>query len=323
MSSTLGLAQGCLFGAFVGDAAGARLEFLGRKPTEIEIADALEMRGGGVFQVAPGQVTDDGELTLALARALVDAPQFPRDLVAANYRAWFSSRPFDMGNATSAALAGPVGAGEALADAVSKRAAAHNMESKANGALMRSSGLAIWSTRLSTEGAGNAARDDARLTHPNQSCQWANAAYVVAIRHLLLNPEDRIGAFAQAKLTLTSAPVEEAEEVLSWLGDAESGQLPAGYPNAGFVRIAFSHAFHHMLRGTSFVDALHAVLACGGDTDTNACIVGALVGARAGLAGIPENMTRAVLCCDTSTGQPRPGWLRTHDALELAGKLLV
>lgn len=65
------LAQGCLVGAFVGDSAGARLEFLGHRPDDTELDDALAMKGGGVFRVAPGQVTDDGELTLALARALV------------------------------------------------------------------------------------------------------------------------------------------------------------------------------------------------------------------------------------------------------------
>ncbi|CAN5402449.1 hypothetical protein BH11PSE7_BH11PSE7_36830 [soil metagenome] len=167
-----------------------------------------------------------------------------------------------------------------------------------------------------------AAREDARLTHPNPSCQWANAAYVVAIRHLLLNPEDSQGALAQARQALKPAAIGEAGEVLSWLDDAESGKLPPAHPLAGYVRIAFSHAFHHMLSGTAFADALHSVLACGGDTDTNACIVGGLVGARVGATGIPKEMIQAVLTCDTSKGRLRPDWLRTHDALQLSGKLL-
>ncbi|MBQ0917748.1 ADP-ribosylglycohydrolase family protein [Hydrogenophaga aromaticivorans] len=321
MTNIIHLAQGCLLGALVGDAAGARLEFLGRKPTEVELADALAMKGGGVLRVAPGQVTDDGELTLALARALVDSPQFPREEVAASYRAWVDSSPFDMGQATSAALGGPAHSTGSLADAISRRAAAHNMASKANGALMRASALGIWSTGLSMNDAAQAARDDASLTHPNPSCQWASAAYVVAIRHLLLNSGDGSGAFEQAKEALGTAD-EESEEVLSWLEDAESGELPAAYPSAGFVRIAFCHAFHHLLRGHIYVQAVHQVLACGGDSDTNACIVGGLVGARVGISGIPENMTRAVLECDTTKGRPRPEWLSTRDALGIAQSLL-
>src|SRR5690606_31536387 len=104
MTNIIHLAQGCLLGAFVGDAAGARLEFLGRKPTEVELADAQAREGGGVLRVAAGQVTVDGELRLALARALVNAPQVPPGGVATGYRAWRNSKPFDVGQATSGAL---------------------------------------------------------------------------------------------------------------------------------------------------------------------------------------------------------------------------
>ncbi|WP_157764836.1 ADP-ribosylglycohydrolase family protein [Acidovorax delafieldii] len=90
----------------------------------------------------------------------------------------------------------------------------------------------------------------------------------------------------------------------------------------GFVRIAFFHAFHHMLRSTPFIDALQNVLGYGGDTDTNACIVGGLVGARVGLFGIPRQTIEAVLSCDTSKGRPRPSWLSPQDASELAQRIL-
>lgn len=91
MNTIRNLAQGCLLGALIGDAAGSRLEFLGRKPTQADVAEALAIKGGGVFGLAPGQITDDGEMTLALARSLVGSLQFPRERVAANYRAWVAS----------------------------------------------------------------------------------------------------------------------------------------------------------------------------------------------------------------------------------------
>lgn len=199
------LAQGCLVGCFVGDSAGARLEFLGRKPGDTELDDALAMKGGGVFRVAPGQITDDGELTLALARALVGEQTYPRDRVATNYRAWVASPPFDIGNATSSALGGKVRADVSIADAVSASAAKHNLASKANGALMRVSPLGIWSVRCTVEEAVAAARADAALTHPNLACQWTNAAYVVAIRHLLLNAGDVRGRSSKRRGHLMGA----------------------------------------------------------------------------------------------------------------------
>lgn len=64
------VALGCLLGACAGDAAGATLEFMGRRPTRAEVESALKMPGGGVWNVALCQITDDGELTLCLAHAL-------------------------------------------------------------------------------------------------------------------------------------------------------------------------------------------------------------------------------------------------------------
>ena len=56
------MARGALLGAFIGDASGATLEFLDRKPSAEDVERALSMVGGGCWRVAPGQITDDGEL---------------------------------------------------------------------------------------------------------------------------------------------------------------------------------------------------------------------------------------------------------------------
>ena len=69
-------ALGSLLGACVGDAAGATLEFIGRTPSYEEALRAMAMSGGGYFKLAPGQITDDGELTLSLARALSSSRNF-------------------------------------------------------------------------------------------------------------------------------------------------------------------------------------------------------------------------------------------------------
>jgi ADP-ribosylglycohydrolase len=168
--------------------------------------------------------------------------------------------------------------------------------------------------------AVEAARADARLTHPNPACQWSTAAYVVAIRHLILNRGDHEGAFQAAESVLAQ---ESVGEVRGWLVDARRGALPAFHPQAGFVRIAFTHAFHHLARGTGYAEALAEVLAGGGDTDTNACIVGGLLGAAWGSEGVPEAMQAAVLGCDTTLGQPRPDWLHPRHGLARLPDLLA
>ena len=310
--SMIDRAQGCLLGALIGDAAGATLEFLGRRPTEEDLDRALAMSGGGVFRLAPGQITDDGELTLALAHALTDGEgDYDLDKVAARYKAWFDSGPFDTGGTTHSALSVRIQDGFSLGEAMTQRAQAHSMGSKANGALMRATPLGIWAARQTVDEAVRVARADACLTHPNPSCQWANVAYVLAIRHLMLREGDSSGAILAARDALEAGLEEGAEEVLGWLDDACAGKLPDCHPQSGYVRIAFTHAFHHLQMESGYEQALRQVLAGGGDTDTNACIVGGLVGARCGVDAVPPQMLQAVLECDTQGGRHRPGWLRT------------
>jgi len=294
--------MGAVLGALIGDAAGATLEFLGRQPTAVEVEQALGMCGGGIWNTAPGQVTDDGELTLALLQALAGQPRYDVNRAARAYRLWYLSDPFDIGNATTNALEEGDPDSPDLAELIARRASMFNSESKANGSLMRATPLGVWSARVSVEEAVDAARADARLTHPNPSCQWSTAAYVVAIRHLTLNADDHRGAFEAARSIL---PTGEGDEVRGWLEDAEAGQLPPFHPQAGFVKIAFTHAFHHLLRCTPHVQALRETLSGGGDTDTNACIVGGLLGALWGEKGLAEEMRKIVLELTTNSTKKR------------------
>jgi ADP-ribosyl-[dinitrogen reductase] hydrolase len=94
-------ALGAVLGALVGDAAGAVLEFFGRSITAGDVAHALTMPGGGTWDVAPGQITDDGELTMSLLHALVEAPESPCSAAAARYASWVASDPFDVGATTA------------------------------------------------------------------------------------------------------------------------------------------------------------------------------------------------------------------------------
>ena len=143
---------------------------------------------------------------------------------------------------------------------------------------------------------------DARLTHPNSSCQVSTAAYVLAIRHLIQKPGDHRGAFAAA----LSHAQSTSEEVSQWLQDAQEGNLPPAHPMAGFVRYGFTYAFHHLYRATPFQKAILETLVRGGDTDTNACIVGGLLGALHGMDKIPKSALDKVLACDIRHGQQRP-----------------
>lgn len=305
---------GAVMGALVGDAAGAVLEFLGRPPREDEVEHALTLPGGGCWGVAPGQLTDDGELTLCLLNALPPRVGYDVERVAAAYVAWYRSRPFDVGGTTAAALGAFVpGSNNAATNAAAvlvQAARDYSHASKANGSLMRASPIGVWGYELSADVIASAARQDSALTHPNPSCADAVAAYAIAIAALIRTAGDRMAAFAESQAWVSSSATQEVRE---WLTLAESGARIPYHPQAGFVKIAFVHAFRHLLTGSGFVAALRETLLGGGDTDTNACIVGGLIGAADGIAGVPSAMAATVLNCDTRAGRPRPEFLHPRD----------
>lgn len=322
------MALGCLLGALGGDAAGATLEFLRRTPTRGDVERAMQMPGGGVWNVAPGQITDDGELTLCLAQALSENGTFSLETIARSYARWIASNPFDIGRTTMQSLgAGSNSVGEKLGYGEAMRKAAKHLcwDSKANGSLMRASPLGIWGFRLEDEVLGSLAMQDSSLSHPNLSCCYGVGCYAIAIASLMRQPRDRATAYKQATLWLETRRTENPTaylEVRGWLNDAEQNIKIPYSPHIGFIKIAFTHAFRHLLLGSDYVSAIRETLLGGGDTDTNACIVGGLIGAACGAEAIPESIKNPVLTCNTKQGgNPRPEFLQTTQVPALLKKL--
>ena len=319
-------AAGCLVGALVGDAAGGTLEFLSHQPTDAEVKYAMTMPGGGAHKLAPGQITDDGELTLCLLWALSESSEFPLEQIALNYSAWMKAYPFDVGNTISRAFR--IGFNEdwqtkyntqSLAEAMTQTALENSLGSKANGSLMRATPLGVWGYQLEDEVLGEYAQQDSLLSHPNESCCQAVACYSIAIASLMKYTGNGELAFEKA---YQWAKGHAGQEVINWLDDARANKQQPYHPQTGFVKIAFIHAFRHLLVGTDYESAIQETLLGWGDTDTNACIVGGLIGAAAGYTNIPQDMKEPVLNCDTESGtQNRPKWLRAIVLEELLEKL--
>lgn len=321
-------AVGAVLGALCGDAAGAVLEFLERPIEAADVDAALRMEGGGTWDVAPGQVTDDGELTMSLLQALAERPDAPRLAAGKRYAAWVASRPFDIGATTMRSLGclrdprfGARAMEVPLADLMAEAAQQYCQESKANGSLMRATPLGVWGATRTPKETARAAADDALLSHPNRACVDATVAYALAIASLVREPGNVDRAVAAAGDWLFTNGEAEAR---GWFEDALAGVLVPYEPMIGFVRIAFTHAFRHLARGTAWQDAVRETLAGGGDTDTNACIVGGLLGARWGASAIPEAMRAAVLGADLTRGRhkSRPPELHPREAPALVRALL-
>lgn len=307
MLSAQSVAIGSVLGAFIGDSLGSHIEFTNKIPPYL-LDETLTMPGGGPFALGQGQVTDDSELAMCMLRGLLAGEgKLNMDAIADYYCQWVASHPFDIGMTTSCALL-PLMNGRATADVCIGSSIANNGESQSNGSLMRLTPLAVWAHRLSPAQAARAARIEASMTHSNLTIHHANACYVLAIAHLLNHPGDNTGAFAAAK---NYADAEGNDDIKEWFSFIESGESMRGSPQIGWAKIGFTHAFQHLKRGSEFVVAMTETLRLGGDTDTNAAIVGGLIGALVGVERLPREYVEKVTgyTYKAKRGQRRPKFL--------------
>ena len=306
-------ARGVLLGQFIGDALGTTVEFASSAEVKTRFPRGLrDIVGGGPFRVLPGQVTDDGELALALVRTLV-AHGLDLDARARAYARWHDSKPFDCGATTAAAFGGwpaTVVARDMLARSL-KRNGAEAMQ--ANGALMRVSPLAIHLAAGPVPELVERAREEARFSHPSAACQAANAVFVGALQ-VGLNGGTPVEALAAARAIAATQP--SAPEIIAALADVSS-QPKCDGSGQGWVVVALKNAFHVLLHAPSFEEGLVRTVMAGGDADTNGAIAGALLGAFHGAEAIPARWKEAVLGCRTARGAE----YQTTDVVELADAL--
>jgi ADP-ribosylglycohydrolase/fructose-1,6-bisphosphatase/inositol monophosphatase family enzyme len=313
-------AVGCLMGQIAGDSLGSLVEFetpaqiAGRYPDGVR-----DLADGGTWDTIAGQPTDDSELALGLARALVGSAAWPAEAVAAAYGDWYASRPFDIGGTTGQAFSAAAAAFSAKAMEAQRVA---NRTSQSNGALMRCSPIGIWAR--DPDEAVAAACEDALLSHPHALCRTASAALVAAIC-AGIRGGDRDAMLAATEAAL-AAP--EAEPLRAALAGARRGEGPLDFVHQqGSVMIAFQNAFRHLASGRPLEDCLIETVRQGGDTDTNAAICGALIGAAQGRAAIPPRWSTPILACRTlaecGARHPREACYWPDDVPLLAEALLL
>jgi ADP-ribosyl-[dinitrogen reductase] hydrolase len=305
----LARAQGCLLGQVAGDSLGGLVEFDTAEEVRRRHADGpRRLADGGHWGTLAGQPTDDSEMALALARSIVARGGFEREAAAEAYRAWLRSSPFDVGVTVAAALRDHP-----------------NPASQANGSLMRASPLGVYAHAMAPAPATELARQDSSLTHPNPVCGDAAAAFVVAVAHAVREGDGPEAAFRAAEEWARRAGaallVREALE-------AARHEAPVcdASGSEGWVKIALQNAFHELVHAPSLEEGVVATVRRGGDTDTNAAITGALLGAVHGRDAVPAQWRSMVLSCRPLAPRarhPRPRACWPVDLMEIAEQLLL
>jgi ADP-ribosylglycohydrolase/fructose-1,6-bisphosphatase/inositol monophosphatase family enzyme len=320
----LSRAQGCLLGQFAGDALGSLVEFQDAQSISRRYPEGpSELHDGGTWNTIAGQPTDDSELALCLARSLVQIGHYDEESAARAYAGWYDSSPFDMGSATSAALSAASRAARSKTSIAAAARGSALANTEANGALMRISPLGVFGTAIQPAELVQLAYVDAGLTHPHPVCRMASALFAAAIAYAIRTGR---GTAATYQYALSIAREEHVPEPLMKCLIQAADRAPDQY--TGWVLNAFQNAFFQLLHARSLEQGLVNTVRAGGDTDTNAAIAGALMGAIYGRDAIPPQWMDRILSCRPIDGlagikRPRSAQFWPVDALSLAERLLL
>lgn len=321
MDATWDCALGIVYGQLIGDALGVRYEFSKAKSMKRRVEEDLNdggflpILGGGYHGLEAGQVSDDSEMALCLARSMQACKTYDVYDAACSYTYWINSSPLCAGRTTRCALAYNEHAKEMPTNwrdvfAMSKKMAIYNeiqgkvlknnVNSESNGALMRISPLAI---RYFNVGHGYSdlrlsARMDTGITHVNESVKEATMTFVTALASLLnqrsVNDVYTEALWTSDKKILQLLKLAKKTNKVYYIGQYLTAETADGNCQ-GYFGIGLQNAFYQLLHAPSFYEGMIDTILLGGDTDTNAAIAGAMLGARFGSSNIPKEWINTVL----------------------------
>ena len=294
---------GCLLGCAVGDALGAPFEGLWSHSIPDE---STLLAGVAEFEGYPrGQYTDDTQLSVATVQAIVKAGDvIPAEVARAIARLWKSTSVVGPGGAFTRAAHHFLAHGDwTICGAPLGQAG--------NGTAMRTAVLGLFFVG-DVERLPALAADISRLTHHDPRSIAGGVAIAKAAQLLASGYTTTAEPFCN-EIAGAVAPYEAdfAEMIrdLPRLVQAEAGSALRQIAWSGMTRPEFEQpiitpfvvptvlaALWCLLRWPdSWAGAVSAAIRLGGDVDTLGAIVGALAGARLGLAAIPRHLVETVL----------------------------
>lgn len=258
-------------------------------PTEhLGTAEAIRKAfPNGVVDLAPppknSPYDDDAAMALLLGESLLACQGFDAGDVARRWVKWMKVDGRGIGLTTRRALTlidhgkEPFEAGRLANQEKPGRAAG-------NGSVMRCLPVALRFhdnidrlIRVSTQ--------QAAITHSDERCTWGAAAVNLAARELLYG---NIYFIDEVLHRIGDRPPRALRDAIHRVPRERESDLPVAVPGeAGYVVHCVEIAFWFVTHDRSLEDTLIYLAQAGGDTDTNAAVAGALLGARHGEVALP------------------------------------
>lgn len=290
---------GALFGVAVGDALGGPVEFMSAEEIVRRYVCVSDMIGGGWLGLAPGEITDDTQMTLCVAEGIVEAPADPIQAIGRRFIEWANGGPKDIGWACASSIhyaqriasCGIFGRNEGKtptaeqweqAGAATQRSNGRPVEG--NGALMRTVYPGLYYDRNSAQ---TWAMKISRMTHAGARSTEACILYSRMI-NLLTASESQ----AQDTQHPREFLAEQCADVPEYAAAAK--KFTVSPASGGYVVDSMRIAVGSMATTDTFEDAVVKAVNLGGDADTNGAITGGIAGAWYGYDAIPAEWIAAL-----------------------------
>ena len=312
-NETLGFVQGCLMGVAIGDALGMPVETmkhedimqLNNNHGVIGFMSSVQKRVWDTAELKAGDTTDDWQLTRAVANSLIRTKGVVDISDCANEHIHeLNNSAFGWGKGSQSAI-------EAIRDG--KRDPVKEPLSTAalgkgcgNGVIMKISPLAIAHALTGEEkNLWSECKLLGSLTHPDIRASISAYAVAYLMQYIISNAQNHIReSGSQSVLNMVIKAVIDIEKLegqqtepdsvstrlkklASAMDSADTLRKTAGCGFTALDSVAFSIGTflrHPCDFRTGVLEAVNA----GGDSDTHASIVGALIGLNCGLSAIPK-----------------------------------
>lgn len=274
-------ARGALLGLVAGNQLGVPTEHLG---TPDAIRQAFP---NGVTDLAPppknSPYDDDAAMALLLGESLLASNGFDANDVARRWAKWMKVDGRGIGITTRRALT-LIDRGKAPFEAGRLANQENPGRSAGNGSVMRCVPVALRYhndpdrlIRVSTQ--------QAAITHSDERCTWGAAAVNLAVRELL---HGNIYFVDEVLHRMGDRAPRVLRDAIHRVPRESEADLPiVRQGEAGYVVHCIEIAFWFVTHDRSLEESLIFLAQAGGDTDTNAAVAGALLGARHGEVALP------------------------------------
>ena len=292
--------RAAVFGAAVGDAVGVPYEFSLR--AERKRSPAVDMIGHGTYYQPAGTWSDDTSMILCTLDHL--DPAMNEHAIMQAFCAWMRKGDysphqecFDIGGTTGRALRAYERSGDPSA------CGQEGERSNGNGSLMRIIPAALYACAhgLSTEEAVRLSHRLSCLTHANLRCQMGCGIFTCVALALLARPDKasvREGLRTAAAFYAAPAYEKELPHYRRVLSEGFFDLPEAEISGAGYVVATLESALWCLMQTDDYRACVLQAVNLGEDTDTTACVAGALAGLLYGYEGIPADWRRRLTAPD-------------------------